>query len=179
VALEERSGATVGHSQAAVLRDNKHILFVVGQGSCPWIAAIARLTMSKDWLENLESHLPSSIEHAVKDADKAVHDLVEHVHLSHWHPISTAPCNQELELRISGDGNIVTLNFPCLQTNSGAWINVDLGSQIEFQAVEWRVWQRKKSPDPHHSMIKPSDRSALLHHDPGIPKRDTNAEDQE
>jgi hypothetical protein len=135
--------------------------------------------MSKDWLENLESHLSSSIEHAVKDADKAVHDLVQNVHLAHWHPISTAPCNQELELRISEDGNIVTLNFPCLQTNSGAWINVDLGSQIEFQAVEWRIWQRKKSPDPHHSMIKPSDRSALLHHDPQIPKRDTNADDQE
>jgi hypothetical protein len=169
----------VHQSQSSFLRDNTRVLFAVEQGPCLRIAAIARLTMSKDWLENLESHLPSNIEHAVKDADKAVHDVVQHVHLSHWHPISTAPCNQELELRISEDGNIVTLNFPCLQTNSGAWINVDLGSQIEFQAVEWRVWQKKKSPDPHHSMINPSDRSALLHHDPRIPKRDTNVDDQE
>jgi hypothetical protein len=65
-----------------------------------------------------------------------------------------------------------------LQTNAGAWINVDLGSQIELQAVEWRVWQRKKSPESHHSMFKPSDRSALLHHDPRIPKRDPIKDDQ-
>jgi hypothetical protein len=128
--------------------------------------------MSKDWLENLESHLPPRVEHAVKDADKAIHDIARHIHQSHWHPISTAPCNQELELRISENGKIVTLKFPCLQTNAGAWINVDLGSQIDLQAVEWRVWQRKKSPEPHHAMIKPSDRSALLHHDPRIPKPD-------
>jgi hypothetical protein len=98
--------------------------------------------------------------------------------LAHWHPISTAPCNRELELRISEDGKIITLEFPCLQTNAGAWINVDLGSQIELQAVEWRVWQRKKSPESHHSMFKPSDRSALLHHDPRIPKRDPIKDDQ-
>jgi hypothetical protein len=98
------------------------------QGPANRISRVERLIMTKDWLENLEIHLPSSIEHAVKDADKAVHDFVQHVHLSHWHPISTASCNQELELRISEDGRIVTLNFPCLQTNSGAWINVDLGS---------------------------------------------------
>ena len=116
---------------------------MVGQGPENRISRVARLIMSKNWLENVESHLPSSIEHAVKDTDKAVRDLVQNVHLSHWHPISTAPCNQELELRISEDGRIITLNFPCLQTNSGAWINVDLGSQIVFQAVEWRVWQRK------------------------------------
>jgi hypothetical protein len=81
--------------------------------------------MSKGWLENLESHLPSSVEHAVKGADKAIYDFALHVHLSHWHPISTVPCNQELELRISEDGKIVTLGFPCLQTNTGpgsTWI---------------------------------------------------------
>ena len=130
--------------------------------------------MSKDWLEKLEGRLPSGIGQAVKGADKAINDIAQHVHLSHWHPISTAPHNQELELRISEDGKILTLEFPCLQTNSGAWINVDLGSQIEFNAVEWRVWQRKKSPDPHHSMIKPTDRSALLHHDQRIPKGGTD-----
>ncbi|HXH86828.1 MAG TPA: hypothetical protein VNI35_08360, partial [Nitrospira sp.] len=120
--------------------------------------------MSKDWLEKLEKHLPPTIEHAVKDADKAIHDFAQHVHLSHWHPISTAPCNQELELRIVENAAIVTLEFPCLQTNEGAWINVDLGSKIELQPVEWRVWQGDKSPEPHHSKIRPSDRSALLHH---------------
>ena len=75
--------------------------------------------MSKDWLESLECHLPSSVEHAAKDVDKATHDFALHVHLSHWHPISTAPCNQELELRIVENDEILTLEFPCLQTNVG------------------------------------------------------------
>jgi hypothetical protein len=122
--------------------------------------------MSKDWLDNLESHLPPSVEHAVKDADKAIHDFALHVHLSHWHPISTAPCNRELEVRIAENEEISTLEFPCLQTNAGEWINVDLGSKIAIQPVEWRIWQRGKSPEPHHSKIKAADRSALFHHDP-------------
>lgn len=70
--------------------------------------------MDKDWFER---HLP---------------------HSHHWHPISTAPYNQELELRIIDDGKTLTLEFPCLRTNDEAWINVDLGSQINIQPVEWR-----------------------------------------
>lgn len=57
--------------------------------------------MSKDWLERLEASLPSSIEHPVKDVDKAGHDFSQHIKPSHWHPISTAPYNQEFELRIN------------------------------------------------------------------------------
>ncbi len=88
--------------------------------------------MSKDWFERLESHLPSRIERAVKDADRAVRGYSQHIHLSHWHPISTAPYNQELELRINEKGEIATLEFPCLHTNDHAWINVDLGTQIKI-----------------------------------------------
>jgi hypothetical protein len=131
--------------------------------------------MTKDWLEN---HLPTSFEDVVKDAETAIHDVALHVHLSHWHPISTAPCNQELELRIAENEKILALEFPCLQTNAGAWINVDLGSEIKIQPVEWRVWQREKSPESHHSKIKPSDRSALFHHDHLNCKPDTNTEKQ-
>lgn len=122
--------------------------------------------MSKDWLERLEGHLPSAVEHAVKDADKAIHDLALHVHLSHWHPISTAPYNQELELRISESGEPGTLGFPCLRTNEEAWINVDLGTEIKIEPVAWRVWQHGISPEPHHSKIKPGDRSSLFRHAP-------------
>jgi hypothetical protein len=121
--------------------------------------------MNKDRLERLESHLPSSIEHAVKDVDKSVHDFSQHIKPSHWHPISTAPYNQEFELRINENGEIATLEFPCLHTNEEAWINVDLGTEIKIQPVEWRLWQREKSLEPHHSKIKPSDRSALFRHD--------------
>lgn len=139
---------------------------------------MSRPTMSKDWLERVESYLPSSIEHAVKDADKAAHDIAQHIHLSHWHPISTAPYNHELELRINENGEIATLEFPCLHTNEEAWINVDLGTEIKIQPVEWRVWQRGKSPEPHHAKIKPSDRSALFHHDQPHTERETGKEDQ-
>jgi hypothetical protein len=134
--------------------------------------------MSKDWLERIESHLPSSIEHAVKDADKAAHEFAQHIHLSHWHPISTAPYNQELELRINENGEIATLEFPCLHTNEEAWINVDLGTELKIKPVEWRAWQRKKSPEPHHSKIKPSDRSALFHHDRPHTEREIGKDDQ-
>jgi hypothetical protein len=119
--------------------------------------------MSIDWLESLESYLPPAIAHAVKVADKAIRDFALHIHLAQWHMISTAPCNQELELHIAESGEISILDFPCLQTNAGVWINVDLGAAIKIQPVEWRVWQRNKSSQPHHSRVKPSDRSALFH----------------
>ena len=47
-------------------------------------------------------------------------------------------------------------------TNAGVWINVDLGSEIKIQPLEWRVWQRDRSPQPHRSRIRPGDRSALF-----------------
>ena len=109
--------------------------------------------MSKDWLERLANHLPSSIQHAVKDADRAADDLSRHIKPSHWHPISTAPYNQEFELRIKENGEIASLEFPCLHTNEEAWINVDLGTEIKIQPVEWRVWRGEKSPEPHRSKI--------------------------
>jgi hypothetical protein len=121
--------------------------------------------MSEDWLERLESHFPPGIERAVKEADQVGRNFSLHIKLSHWHPISTAPYNQEFELRINENGEIITLEFPCLHTNEGAWINVDLGTEIKIEPVEWRIWQREKSPEPHHSKIKLGGRSALLHHD--------------
>lgn len=95
--------------------------------------------MRKWWLQRLENHLP---------------------YLSQWRLISTAPYNRELELRIT-DGETVTLEFPCLRTNEEAWINVDLGTEIKVQPVEWRIWQGGKSPEPHHSKIRLAARRAL------------------
>ena len=118
--------------------------------------------MKKTLSENLESYLPTSV--GVQ------------IHLSHWHPISTAPCNQEAELRISEEGAILTLEFPCLQTNAGEWIDVDLGTRIDIKPVEWRIWRHSKSPQPHHSKIRPNDRSALLHHDNRCTEQSTSIE---
>ena len=96
--------------------------------------------MTKGWLQSLQNYLR---------------------HSSHWRQISTAPYNQELELRITENGETVTLEFPCLRTNEDAWINVDLGSEIKVQPVYWRMWQGEKSPEPHRSKIRLAARRTL------------------
>jgi hypothetical protein len=65
-----------------------------------------------------------------------------------WHPISTAPCNRGVELRVREGKAISTLEFPCRQTNAGDWINCDFGTPINIQPVEWRAWQHGHSPQP-------------------------------
>lgn len=115
-------------------------------------------------IEVLEGYLRPHIAHPLAATSKAIKDFALSVRLCKWRLISTAPSNQELELRIVEDGKISVLEFPCLRTNAGAWINVDLGAEIKFQAVEWRIWQRDKAPQPHHSQIKLGSRHASLRH---------------
>jgi hypothetical protein len=67
--------------------------------------------------------------------------LALHRHSHDWRPMSTAPCNRDVELRVSEGTAISTLEFPCQQTNAGEWINGDLRTRIKIQPVEWRVWQ--------------------------------------
>ena len=66
--------------------------------------------------------------------------LALHRHSHHWRPISTAPCNRDVELRVSEGTATSTLEFPCQLTNAGDWINGDLRTSIKVQPVEWRVW---------------------------------------
>jgi hypothetical protein len=68
--------------------------------------------------------------------------LALHRRAHHWLPISTAPCNRDVELRVSKGTATSTLEFPCQQTNAGDWVNGDLRTPIKFQPVEWRIWQR-------------------------------------
>jgi hypothetical protein len=70
-----------------------------------------------------------------------------------WHPISTAPCNRGVELRVREGTAISTLEFPCRQTNAGDWINCDFGTPISIQPVEWRAWQHGHSPQPQSPQI--------------------------
>jgi hypothetical protein len=67
--------------------------------------------------------------------------LALHRHSHHWRPISTSPCNRDVELRVSEGTATSTLEFPCQLTNVGDWINSDLRTSIKVQPVEWRVWQ--------------------------------------
>jgi hypothetical protein len=115
-------------------------------------------------VNNLESDLLSQLAYVFNATGKAIQDFVLSQRLAKWRLISTAPSNQELELRIVEDGKSSVLEFPCLRTNADAWINVDLGSEIKFQAVEWRLWRRPKAPQPHHARIKFGGRQAILRH---------------
>ena len=99
--------------------------------------------MTKDWLERLESYLSIG---------------------SQWHPVSTAPYNQALEVRIIDNEEIVTLEFPCLRTNEESWINVDLGTLIVIEPVQWRAWHHSQAPQPHHIKTRLADRPALIRH---------------
>ena len=74
-------------------------------------------------------------------ANRKIHDYLLRQHLSHWHPISTAPMNHDLQLTILDDTTAAVLPFPCRRTNSGEWINADLGTPIHIQPVKWRAWQ--------------------------------------
>jgi hypothetical protein len=71
-----------------------------------------------------------------------------HLRLHPWHPISTAPCNRGVELRVREGAAVSILEFPCRQTNAGGWINCDLGTPIKIQPVEWRAWRHGHSPLP-------------------------------
>jgi hypothetical protein len=116
--------------------------------------------MSKTGIGKIGEHLVSDVARAIQETDRAVHAALEHHQLSRWHPASTAPYNQDLELRVSEDGTVTTMPFPCRQTNKDGWINVDLGVPLQIQPVEWRAWQQSKSPHPHQSSIFAPEKSA-------------------
>src|SRR4029077_10797498 len=78
-----------------------------------------------------------------------------------WHPISTAPCNRGVELRVREGTAISTLEFPCRQTNAGDWINCDFGTPINIQPVEWRAWQHGYAPQPKSAKLNTRGRRAL------------------
>ena len=77
-----------------------------------------------------------------------------------WHPISTAPCNRGVELRVREGRAISTLEFPCRQTNAGDWINCDFGTPINIQPVEWRAWHGH-APQPQSLQVNTRGRLVL------------------
>ena len=71
-----------------------------------------------------------------------IQSLVRYVHGDiRWRLISTAPYNRDLELRL-GDTvpGSFRLPFPCRHTNSGGWINSDLGTWVAVEPTHWRAW---------------------------------------
>ena len=98
--------------------------------------------------EKFAEHLVSDVVRVISKTDETFHIAFEH-----HDPASTAPYNQDLELRVAEDGRKTTMPFPCRHTNADEWINVDLGVPPKIEPLEWRAWQRSKSPQPHQSSI--------------------------
>ncbi len=83
----------------------------------------------------------ASFGHAFESVEKKFHDILLHHHLSHWHPITTAACNQSLELGVIDNNKLIVLPFPCRRDNRGDWFNVDLDIRMHVEPVRWRLWQ--------------------------------------
>ena len=93
----------------------------------------------------------------------ATHDLEVHAHLHSWHPISTAPSNQNLEVVIFSDGEKFAVPFPCRRLNSGEWINSDLGLRVQINPIKWRSWSYSAPAIDHRTPVTPVDHDALVH----------------
>ena len=85
---------------------------------------------------------------AIEVADRKIKDYLLRQHLSLWHPISTAPNNHDLELKVLDGALPVVLPFPCRRTNAGEWINADLETGIDIQPTKWRPWQKARVREP-------------------------------
>ena len=91
----------------------------------------------------------------------ALHFRSQPWHPKTWHPISTAPCNRVVELRVREGTAISALEFPCQRTNAGDWINCDFGTPINIQPVEWRAWPHGHLPQQRNPRVNTRGRSAL------------------
>ncbi len=114
--------------------------------------------MSTDNDQKLEPGSPAHLIDMIEAVDRKIHDYLLRQHLSAWHPISTAPDNQDLELTVLDGASSVVLPFPCRRTNAGEWINADLQTGIHVQPTKWRPWQKAKARKP-----RPDTGSGLPH----------------
>jgi hypothetical protein len=102
-------------------------------------------------IERVEARLVTNIDRGIFVVNHAIHQVLLRRNFSRWRPISTAPYNRDLELRLD-EGSGKTAPFPCRHLNGGEWINVDLGTRMRIRPISWRVWRQSDSPKPHHSV---------------------------
>ncbi len=83
--------------------------------------------------QEFEPDSGSPLAEMIEAANRTIKDYLLRQHLSLWHPISTAPNNHDLELKVLDGGSLVVLPFPCRRSNTGEWINADLEADIDIQ----------------------------------------------
>ena len=59
-----------------------------------------------------------------------------------WHPISIAPAEQELEVRLEDSFGRYVLLFPCKFLPGQGWINSRLETPLPAVPVDWRHWDK-------------------------------------
>ena len=91
--------------------------------------------------------MASKLGHAIDAVDLGIRRYLLHRHLAHWHPISTAPHNQDLEIRALDEDLLVAIPFPCKRTNASDWTNADLGTRVYMRSVRWRIWRPNSATD--------------------------------
>jgi hypothetical protein len=57
-----------------------------------------------------------------------------------WHPISTAPLEQDLEVRLADPFGRYVLLFPCRLVPGQGWINSWLETPLPADPIDWRNW---------------------------------------
>lgn len=63
--------------------------------------------------------------------------------VAEWQPVSTAPFDRALEVRL-GDGlGPYPLLYPCRLVANKGWVNALSGAALTVEPVEWRDWQEK------------------------------------
>lgn len=107
----------------------------------------------------------------------AARNLEVQAHLHPWHPISTAPGNQNLEVEIISNGEPFAVPFPCRKLNSGEWINSDLGVRVQIHPTRWRTWSYQIPVDDHRFPVRPGDHDGLLHTHGPISRRSLEEND--
>jgi hypothetical protein len=60
-----------------------------------------------------------------------------------WQPISIAPLNREVEVRLEDSLGRYPLFFPCKLVPDRGWMNSLLEVPLPFDPVDWRNWEQR------------------------------------
>ena len=103
-----------------------------------------RLMVFMNTKKQLDPSASPYLVEAIEVADRKIKDYLLRQHLSLWHPISTAPTNHDLELKVLDRASSIILPFPCRRTTAGEWINADLETSIDIRPTKCVHGKRQK-----------------------------------
>jgi Sigma-70, region 4 len=72
--------------------------------------------------------------------DKSRSGVSESLSDQEWQPVSTAPANRDLEVRLEDSAGRYALMFPCRLVPEQGWINSWLQTPLAVDPVDWREW---------------------------------------